>query len=197
MCRLAAARGTLSRHAARRVLAAIDEPVSGWVSTWKENMAALLLMAALSVASAQQRDDMTREAVDLAGGSVVFVSSTQDLPYFEVHGTDTFQCRFPTTTKGFLRRYWGVFATYLEGVAPDVASHPDSDWGEAWTKIGATAAVGFCNISLQTSEGRAYLTVVHNRACFGTAGCAYDISTMNVTATDIEALAAALRKHIP
>ncbi len=161
---------------------------------------ALTLLAVQASALGQSRvDTLSERVVTMAnGGTIAFIKESKGQPYFAVRNDDDyFQCRFTMTTKGFMRRYWGVFADYLDNVVVELESHPNSDWGYAWNRIGASAAVGFCDLSLSTKEGTAYLYITHNRACFGSAGCNKDSALFRVSAENVNELATALKEESP
>ena len=165
-------------------------------------LGALLLLFS-STSTAQTRTDVLREREVLLsdGGAITFILESKGLPYFYVEEgkqieAEVFFCRMPGM-KGFFRRYWGAMASYLDNVASEAGTHPDSSWGYAWTTVGATASPGFCNLVVQTRQGHAYLTVKHVRQCFGSAGCNYDYAHFNVTTENLVELAATFREEAP
>lgn len=158
----------------------------------------LLLAVAIAAASPPRVDHELGATVKLGGGTISFVTPSTGLPYFDVAGmTDNFQCRIVGTTKGWTRRYWNALADYLDAVAPEIASHPNSDWGKGWTKISSTRVVGFCNLSVSTRDDTAWLSLVGNRECFGSAGCNVAVASFSVDSSDLNILSAALRENAP
>ena len=157
-----------------------------------------MLFLHLLLVGAQGQTPVDRVELPAPDGAYVVFEADAKRPtfYLSKEGTSFF-CDVPAGTKGTNSKLWQRWAAYLEQIADTAPANPDADWGWLKTGIGSSQMVGYCNAIASTRDGRIMLSVFHNRACFGSAGCNKDQITLLVTPDYLRAMAAQFRAHDP
>ena len=132
----------------------------------------MLTLLALILAATPIPVNRVRVPLDDAGAATVESKPGSVSVRFERDGLAPFTC----AEFGKVAR-WEPYVAYLRDVATQAPSHPSADFGLALSGaagVVGSSAPGYCNAAASTRDGVLILVVIHNRACYGSAGCVTD-----------------------
>jgi len=90
---------------------------------------------------------------------------------------------------------WEPYVAFLRSVAEQASANPNADFGfalEGAAAVVGVSAPGYCNMTARTREGRVIVAVLHNRSCYGSAGCVTDTIAYLSDTAKVSALADAI-----
>lgn len=132
----------------------------------------MLALLAMILAITPIPVNRVRVPLDGAGAATVESKPGAVSVHFERDGLAPFTC----TEFGKIDR-WKPYVAYLRDVATQAPLHPSADFGLALSGAAGVVGVsapGYCNAAASTRDGALVLVVIHNRACYGSAGCVTD-----------------------
>ncbi len=136
----------------------------------------------------------TRRVEGVIGGE--FVIQKEDGKGPSLYASDgsgvSFFCDSGTLV-GYRRKSMEKYAELAAQMAEVTTPGASFNFDPAKRSFVGSQATGYCNMSGSVRDGKSFVTVVHNRECFGSAGCNTESVTLGLEGPQLTLLLEALR----